>query len=174
MLYEELLEELYAEFPNLAVVPKAESLFMRALNLPLRFLLGTSFMRDYTTTIGSTIYTPTTWESSPVEYRLEVLRHERVHLRQIRRYGALFFSLAYLFFPLPFGLAWCRARLEWEAYEESMRATAEYFGAKALNERHKAAIVGLFVGPAYGWMWPFRTDVERWYDEARARILLGL
>jgi len=34
----------------------------------------------------------------------------------------------------------------------------------------RADIIGQFTGPAYGFMWPFRRAMERWYD----RILAGL
>jgi hypothetical protein len=170
--YELLLDEIRVEFPRFSVVPKVDSRFMRFLAVLLRPLLGGAFMGDYTTTLGQTVYTPVDWAEMPEASRLEILRHERVHLRQARRWGLLF-SLAYLLFPLPLGLAWCRARFEWEAYEESMRAKAEYQGKESLDERHKAWLVGLFVGPSYGFMWPFRAQVSRWYDEARARILAG-
>lgn len=169
--YDVLLDEIRAEFPGFKLVPKAESPFMRTLGVVLRVLLGGAFLEDFTTTVGLTVYTPTKWAEMSEASRLGVLRHERVHLRQAKRYGGLVFSLAYLLFPLPFGLAYCRARLEWEAYEESMRAAVEYHGKGALNAEHRAWLVGLFVGPSYGFMWPFRAQVERWYDEARARIL---
>jgi hypothetical protein len=26
------------------------------------------------------------------------------------------------------------------------------------------------MGPSYGWMWPFRRSVERWYDQVLASI----
>ena len=71
------------------------------------------------------------------------------------------------FFPL--FLAYGRARLEWEAYTETLRATAEVYGApaaEALRER----IVSRFVGGDYGWMWPFPSHVHRWFDEAMAEI----
>jgi hypothetical protein len=28
-----------------------------------------------------------------------------------------------------------------------------------------------FTSAAYGWMWPFRGQVERWYDQAVQRLL---
>ena len=47
--------------------------------------------------------------------RTVLLRHERVHLRQRRRYGFLPFAILYLIPLLPLGLAYFRARFEWEA-----------------------------------------------------------
>ena len=34
--------------------------------------------------------------------------------------------------------------------------------SKALRDR----IVSQFTSPSYGWMWPFKKTVERWYDQA--------
>jgi hypothetical protein len=31
-------------------------------------------------------------------------------------------------------------------------------------------IVRQFTGPSYGWMWPFRASVERWYDRILATL----
>ena len=169
--YDALLADMQAEFPGLKVVPKASSRLMHLMEVLLWPLLGSAFSERFTTVVGQTIYVPVDWAMRPEIARLGVLRHERVHLRQAKRYGRILFTLAYLLFPLPLGLAWCRARLEWEAYEESMRAAFEYYGKGALNAEHRAYMVGHFTGPSYGWMWPFRTQVERWYDEARARIL---
>jgi len=73
------------------------------------------------------------------------------------------------FFPL--GLAYGRARLEWEAYAETLRATAELAGLSAARAPAlRDQIVGRFTGSAYGWMWPFRRTVERWYDGVIAEL----
>ena len=70
------------------------------------------------------LYVPDRWEETDESTRLVTLCHERVHLRQRRRYGDIVMTFLYLvpFFPL--GLAYGRARLEWEAYTETLRATA--------------------------------------------------
>jgi hypothetical protein len=31
-------------------------------------------------------------------------------------------------------------------------------------------LVRQFVGPSYGWMWPFRRAVEAWYERAVAAL----
>jgi hypothetical protein len=77
------------------------------------------------------------------------------------------------FFPV--GLAYGRARLEWEAYEETLVATAELRGLAALrSEGLREHIVRRFTGADYGWMWPFRSVVERWYDRAVTKIEMSL
>jgi hypothetical protein len=168
------LDELRAEFPAFRIVPKRGNRLSLVIDRALRVLsLGgqTGYLTRYRTVIGDTLYVPDDWSTTPSVERLICLRHERVHLRQRRRYGTLGMSLAYLFFPLPIGLAWYRARMEWEAYEETLRATAELLGHDALSSPTlRATMVERFVGPDYLWMWPFPGTVERWFDEAVARI----
>jgi hypothetical protein len=66
-------------------------------------------------------------------------------------------------------LAYGRARIEWEAYEETIRATAEVAGLDAAR-RLRDEIKRRYVGPDYGWMWPFPATIDRWFDEALARV----
>src|SRR5690606_30517173 len=100
-----------------------------------------------------------------------LLRHERVHLRQRRRYGTIGMGLLYLLPFFPLGLAYGRARIEWEAYRETLRATAELAGlARARDAALRERIITRFTGPDYGWMWPFRRTIERWYDAAIAEL----
>jgi hypothetical protein len=74
-------------------------------------------------------------------------------------------ALAYLALPLPFGLAWGRMRIERAAYEETIRAAAEVYGrAHVCNAAFRAYVIAQFTSAAYGWMWPFRRALERWYD----------
>ena len=65
------------------------------------------------------------------------------------------------FFPL--GLAYGRARIEWEAYIETIRATNEVYGLKSA-EALREGITERFVGADYGWMWPFPKSIHRWFD----------
>ena len=134
-------------------------------------------MNGYYTVLGDTLYVPDSWDQLGGADRIILLRHERVHLRQRRRYGALGMALLYLLPFFPLGLAYGRARIEWEAYTETLRATAELLGLDAARDPAlRQRIVSRFTGPDYGWMWPFRSQVERWYQAAlddiadRARI----
>ncbi len=169
-----VLAEIRQEFPNFRIVAKAESRLSRALDLTLKIVTfggQRRYLSEYHTVIGDTLYVPSAWGSSTEIERAIVLRHERVHLRQRRRLGLPLMSFLYLFWILPLGLAWGRARLEWEAYTETLRATAELAGldaARAPALRQK--IVARFTGAAYGWMWPFERQVQRWYDEALTEI----
>ncbi len=162
------------EFPKFTIVPKTESWLMKLiafLLLVVTFGKQKTFMTGYITTIGTTVYVPDGWNGWAETRKLAVLRHERVHMRQAKKYGLFLFAIAYLLLPLPLGLAYCRARFEWEAYEESMRAASEQHGLRLLDDvRYKASIVNEFVTGAYGWMWPFRGKVEGWYEGSKTKI----
>jgi hypothetical protein len=130
-----------------------------------------TYLSHYVTTLGHTIYVPDDFDAWHHDHAWQVLRHELVHVRQFERYGWLGMILIYGFFPLPAGLAWGRARLEWEAYRETLRAVAESEGMAAARapELHRQ-IVSRFTGPDYGWMWPFPRAVQGWIDAALDEI----
>ncbi len=162
------------EFPGFRIVPKSKSRLSRAIDVALKILtLGgqRTFLTEYYTVIGDTLYVPPGWDETADVERVVVLRHEWVHLRQRRRYGTLLMTFLYLIPFFPVGLAYGRARIEWEAYSETLRATAELSGVEAVKDPAlRRKIVGRFTGAAYGWMWPFGRSVERWYDEVVAKI----
>lgn len=165
--------ELRREFPRLRIVYKRDSAWSRFLGSVVRVVtLGgqSAFVTRYVTTIGATIYLPNDWDARADDEKYIVLRHEAVHLRQFKRYGLIGMSLLYLFPILPLGLAWGRARLEWEAYEETLRVIAEVKGASAAQDPAlHTHIVKQFTSGAYGWMWPFPRSVQRWIDRAIQR-----
>jgi len=169
--------ELRAEFPHFCIKPKRGDALSRVIDRALRIVtLGGQrhYLTRYHTVIGDTLYVPETWEDLPDLDRVILLRHERVHLRQRRRYGGPLMTFLYLVPLLPLGLAYGRARIEWEAYTETLRATAELRGPEALQSPElRSQIVGRFTGPDYGWMWPFRSMVEGWYDRVVAELLAG-
>ena len=168
--YGSLLDEIHQEFPTFRIVRKDESRLQRAIDLALRTLTAgkmTSYLTRYQTTIGTTVYVSADWDDRSDEERYVTMRHERVHLRQFARLTLPVMAVLYLLVPVPMGLAWCRARLEWAAYRETIVAAAEVHGPGYVRApRFRAAIIDQFTGPAYGWMWPIRRDLERWYDEA--------
>ncbi len=175
--YDELVEALRIEFPRFRIVNKRESRLHRFLHRVLvvvTFGQMRAYLDGYQTTIGSTIYVTSDWAGWTTEQRYVVLRHEAVHMRQFRRWTVPGMALLYLLLPLPAGLAWCRARFEQEAYAESIRAAAEVWGpAHPRRSEFREHIVSQFVGPSYGWMWPFRPALERWYDGILASLPQG-
>lgn len=169
-----LLAEMAARPRPVRVVAKSAHWHQRAAATALRVLTfggQRTYLSDYVTTLGHTIYVPDGFDAWAPAHALEVLRHELVHVRQFERLGWWVMILVYGFLPLPAGLAWGRARLEWEAYRETLRAVAEYEGLAAARapslHRH---IVTRFTGPDYGWMWPFPRAVQGWIDAALDEI----
>lgn len=171
---EQLIAEIRQEFPALRIVDKTESRISRWIDWGLRVVtLGRQrrYLTHYHTVIGQTLYLPASWHTTSEAGRVIVLRHERVHLRQRQRLGFSWMAFLYLVPFFPVGLAYGRARLEWEAYQETLRATAELAGLSAIREPGlRAEIVRRFTGPDYLFMWPFRAAVERWYDAEVAAL----
>jgi hypothetical protein len=154
------------------VVHKSGVWHQRAIDRLLRLLtLGRArtYATRYVTTLARTIYVPDDWATRPAWQRAEILRHELVHMEQFARYGLVPMTLAYLLFPLPIGVAWCRAALEKEAYAESLRAAYERGGVEAALAM-KPELVRRFTGPDYFWMWIFPRAIEEWIDATIARL----
>lgn len=172
------LREIHAEFPAFRIVAKAGNPLSIAIDAALRVItLGAQrhYMTRYHTVIGDTLYVPASWATMGDVARVILLRHERVHLRQRRRYGFIPFATLYLLVFFPLGLAYFRARFEWEAYRETLRATAELRGLDALHDTAlRREIVRRFVSGDYGWMWPFSRTIERWFDQAVSEIASDL
>ena len=160
------VEEIRAEFPAFRIRQKHASRMQRAIDLALKVITcgaQRSYLTRYHTVLGDTLWVPTCWESEDDAARYVLLRHERVHLRQRRRYGAVGMAMLYLLPIFPLGLALGRARLELEAYAETLRATAEVQGlAAARDDKTLDEIVRRFTAGDYGWMWPFPSTVRRW------------
>ncbi len=79
-------------------------------------------------------------------------------------------AFVYLVPVFPLFLAWGRARLEWEAYSATIRSTAELHGLPAARAL-EGEIVRRFVGPDYGWMWPFPGTIRRWFRSVIAQLI---
>ena len=118
--YDRLLAEIAEEFPRFQLIDKSQSRFQKLVH---RALVIVTFgqMRDYLdsyhTTMGARVYVTPDWEQKSFEARYVTLCHERVHMRQFRRFTFLGMSLLYLLVPVPMGLAYFRARFEMEAYD---------------------------------------------------------
>lgn len=170
----ELESQVRQEFPAFKFVKKSDSRLMSAIDTFLTVITFgqmKEFMKDFVTTLGTTVYVPDKWESWPTPSKMAVLRHERVHMRQAQKYGRLLYSLMYLLLPLPVGLAYFRMKFEKEAYEESLRAYAEYYGVTSLKSTPvRDSMVRHFTTAEYFWMWPFRKSLEKWYDDAVGKL----
>lgn len=169
IVYQDFIKEIKSEFPDFVVIPKNESKLMKVIDIALRIITFNQmklFMTGFITTMGNKVYVPASWTQLDVRSQIEVLRHERVHMRQAKRYGRFLFSLLYLALPFPIGVAYFRKKFEQEAYEESLRVKYEYYGKKAFTPKLKESTLAHFTTAQYFWMWPWRKDLEKWYDEA--------
>ncbi len=164
------LAELRAEFPGLEIIDKTEHAPSQAIDRALRLLTfggQSAYVSRYTTVLGRRVYVPAGWDARSDDSRYITLRHEAVHLRQFRRFTWPGMVLIYGVLVLPMGLAAGRTFIEWEAYRETLRATAEVYGIEAARDPQlHAQIIAQFVGPAYAWMWPFPGAIRRWIDRA--------
>lgn len=168
-----LHREIAKEFPNFKIRLKSQSWLMKTINvllLILTFGRQKTFMTSFVTTLGSTVYVPDSWSSWNPTAQCITLRHERVHMRQSRKYGWLLFSLLYLFCWLPLWRAKWRTKFEMEAYEESMRSLLDY-GGDPSNFVYKAKMIRHFTSAEYGWMWTKEKDIEDWFDRTLSRLL---
>jgi hypothetical protein len=167
-----LIAEIQEEFPRFRIIYKRESRLQRAIHVAL-VILTFGAMRTYSTRYHTAMFgklwVPDSWDSMGDEDRVILLRHERVHLRQRARMGDLVMAFVYLIPFFPLFLAYGRARIEWEAYKETIRATAELRGLPQARLL-KGGIVQRFTGADYGWMWPFPSAVGRWFDREMAVI----
>jgi len=161
------------EFTGFEIIQKSSSFKMKAIDLFLKvitFWRMKTFMVDFVTTVGEKVYVPAKWAKWPEKNKMIILRHERVHMRQARKYTRPLFSFLYLFFPLPGFLAYYRTKFEREAYEESMRATFYFYGGHVLDgAMYRRDMINHFTTAEYFWMWPWG-GVERWYDETVRKI----
>src|SRR5262249_38110827 len=166
--YRALVADIEAEFPGFRLVKKDASASQRVIAALLRIVtLGAQsrYLTSYQTTIGRTVYVTPDWDRIPALQRYVTLRHERVHLRQFRRYTLVGMALLYLLLPLPIGVAWFRMRFGREAAGETLGAMAEVSGpGRPRAPALRAGILAQFPSGAYGWMWPFPRGLERWYD----------
>ena len=169
---ETLLAEMHAEFPDFEIVDKRDSPLQRAIARVLYLVtLGGQrhYLTRYHTVFFGKLYVPDCWAQMDDDERYILLCHERVHLRQRRRMGDAAMAFLYLVPFFPIVLAWGRARIEWEAYAETIRATARVRGldhARSLEDE----IVRRYVGPDYGWMWPFPRVVRRWFHSVLSEV----
>ena len=167
--YEKIIFDTKNEFTDFEIISKNKSVFMKIIDAALKIITFgqmKNFMTGFITTIGNKVYVPGTWEDNTLTSKAEIIRHERIHMRQAKRYGRFLFSLLYLVAPFPTIFAHFRKKFEQEAYEESLKALYEYHGEKIFTPRLKEGMLAHFTTAQYFWMWPWRKDLEKWYDAA--------
>ncbi|MBT9557480.1 MAG: hypothetical protein IV100_15675 [Myxococcales bacterium] len=164
---DELESRLRAELPGFRIAYKDESRFQRAIAAFVR-PFNRRYLSDYTTVLGRTVWMPSRdWRTRQSPYALiALLRHEAVHLRDMRRFP-LIFPITYALL-LPAGLT-MRAVWEARAYRESMKVEVEATGAVATATLD--ALVRRFAGPEYLFMWAAPRAVRRHFERVAAEVL---
>lgn len=131
------------------VVLKRDSKFMKFISY-LLFWQSKTFMENYYTTIGRTVYTPVD------EVSEHVLEHELVHCFDFQR-SPTWFTLSYL---LCLPAVWTmRSRWEKRAYAWQMQRL-QYFDVEWVKSQ--------FCSAAYLWMWPFPKKIEKWVEQVKS------
>jgi hypothetical protein len=169
--YDKLIADMKDEFPKFQVIDKKDSLMMKAINIFLKIITFgqmKTFMTHFTTTVGYRMYVSSRWLLAD---QVGVVKHERVHMRQMRRHGKIWHALSYLFLWTPCVFAHFRKKYEQEAYEESMRHRATTYGLKHIKgAEYREGIISNFTSAKYFWTWPFRKSIETWYDATVQKI----
>lgn len=171
--------------PDIKVVSKQDSLFQRIVGYLLYIPTGGSYMTNFWTTLGNTVYKP----SSAYSRDWIVLFHEAVHIRQEDEEGKILHSLKYAFpqvlapiavisllllglgwwsllglvllSPIP---AWWRSRKELEAY--TLQACLMELHRVSYGKNAIPHFITMFNGSAYLFMWPFNESIRKHMTEA--------
>ncbi len=198
MSFQDIVEAAQVHFPKLQIKYKDESLLMKIIGKIWFF--NKSFMTDYTTTVGSTVYFPSQSfiKIRPISSSV-VLMHELVHIHDEKKFTSPLFSflyacpqiLALLALPALFFFGWKFALLflllgapfpsyfrmyfERRAYFTSLYVLNVLGGKMSFNpalDRQKDGFVKQFKTSDYYFMWPFKS-VDKSFDEALAKIRSG-
>lgn len=150
---EELYDQIKRDIDKYRVklVPKKDSAFMRVLGKLAALIGNKSFMTNFWTTIGRTIYYPVGVQLPFVH--VGVLEHELVHVKQWDKWGPLM-SISYMLLPVPFFFAWFRWRWEREAYMTQLR--------RSTNKEETINWITDTLWHNYGWCWP-RKWMRKWF-----------
>lgn len=184
-------------FPNLQIKYKNESRFMKFVGMLLFF--NKTFMTNYTTTIGSTIYFPDSkyLESNPVSGAVTLL-HELVHVYDSMKYTRFLFSILYLspqilfLFTLPLMIiswklifvsllfllplpSFFRMHFEKRAYLVSLYVLNYLIINKMIHadlDANKEYYLTQFKSGGYYFMWPFK-NLNLEFENGVRKIKLG-
>jgi hypothetical protein len=182
MSFQDFVTAAQVYFPSLQVKYKSQSIFMKILSYLLFF--NPTFMTDYVTTIGDTVYfpSPSFVTLHPITAPI-VLMHELVHMSDQNKVSKPIFALSYLFpqilaplcailfffihwyIALPIVLLFLAPlpsyfRMYWEkrAYIAALYAQQALSKLKSFNPKLPDQItldLAEFKTNDYYWMWPF-------------------
>jgi hypothetical protein len=157
-----LLADMTQEFPHFRLLRKADSKYMHFLAWVVR-LWCPCFMTGFSTTSGYSIYIPDHLSEASL---YEILRHERQHMRDYRKYW-WFYPISYtLLFP---AVLTFRALWEFRAFRETMTVEKELTGT--IHPSTVTWLTDVFCSQGYLWMCPFRSFIHGKLQEMRQEIL---
>lgn len=169
-----LIIQMSVDFKGFKIESKSTSSLMRVINAVLVILTFgkfRSFMTHYITTIGHTVYVPDSWDVLGPSSKYVILTHEKVHMEQSRRYGMFLYSFLYLFMYIPFGYAYWRTKFEKEAYEATIKASAEMYGKPFVRTAaFREKIVRYFIGPDYFYMCINEKRIREWVNDVTSNV----
>lgn len=199
MAFQDLVAAAQTHFPDLQVKYKDQSTFMKFLGTLLFF--NPSFMTNYITTIGSTVYYPNEADvlGNPINSSI-ILMHELVHIYDSHRLGRLLFSFLYLtpqilallclplflvswklalpltlFFLLPLP-SYFRMHFERRGYFTTlyvMNALNKKYQLNVQLEDSKDYYISQFTSSAYYFMWTFKSSLQAQFEDAINKINSG-
>lgn len=198
MAFQDLVTAAQKHFPELKIKYKDQSWFMKLLGFLLFF--NKSFMKTYTTTIGSTVYFPSenSVKSRPISASV-VLLHELVHVNDAKKLSKPLFGFLYLtpqifallclplflvswkialplfilfLLPIP---SYFRMKFEKKAYLISLyaiNALGSRLNFKPLLSTQEESFLSHFKDSSYYYMWPF-SGLRKEFNEGVAKIKEG-
>lgn len=164
-LYREHILHLKEKYPKFKLVKKEDSRLMKFLNIFLKWICP-DFMTKVTTTIGYTIYQPSSYIGTRTGYKIN--RHEEKHMEDYKK-NPIWFTLSYvLLLPTVFTM---RSHWEMNAYKVTLLVNYELHGS--IKDETIDWITDYFTGSMYFWMKPFRKVVRKELELERDKIYLN-
>jgi len=106
------------------------------------------------------------WDYRPWSSRYEVLLHERIHQRQMQKFGLLLYFLIYALVPFPLKISYYRKKWESEAYELSIYEMYHSRGRDyVLSSKYRHYIVEQFCSASYGFTWYSPSQIIKWLEQ---------
>lgn len=194
-MFDNIKNKLFIHFPKLQIKFKNQSLSMKLINKLLFF--NKSFMTNFTTTIGNTVYFPSEqFVKTRQISSFIILIHELVHISDSYKYSFPIFAFLYLFpqsiillslllflfnwkialcliilcsLPIP---AYFRMNFEKRAYLVSLYVMNKLNKKYRYNislSRQKDLFLDNFKDSSYYFMWPFKS-LNRYFDVGLDKI----
>jgi len=142
------------EKQGIKIASKDSVWWMNVMAWFLSILGNKTFMEQFWTTVGETIYYPSKVMNPFDEIYDVLLQHECVHIAQYRK-NKVFFTVAYIFLPIPFFFAYYRWKYEREAYMIQLRINSSPVAIEWVVNT---------LWNNYGWTWP-RSWMKDWFEK---------